>query len=125
NHYTYTLLGRETLDTHPRDCHVIEAVPMVGTKESSGYSRRVMWVDQQYFFTLKIEFYDKKNRLLKTQKSFEWENIAGPVYRPRKIIMDHHRKKHKTLALVKTRELNKPIDDQVFTERFVLSEKHF
>ena len=28
-------------------------------------------------------------------------------------------------ALVKTRELNKPIDDQVFTEWFVLSEKHF
>lgn len=123
--YTYTILRTETIDTPPRQCHVIEAVPLGGTKKSSGYSRRILWVDQQHFFTLKIEFFDRRNRLIKTQKSFEWENITGTVYRPRKTIMDHHRKHHKTLTLMGKRELTTPIADQVFTERFILSEKHF
>jgi len=38
--------------------------------------------------------------------------------------MDHQEKKHKTLTGVTARKVNAPIDDSVFTERFILSGKH-
>lgn len=135
--FTYTIVGMETLDhvTPPRECYKIESRPGNSSGKSSGnfssgnfssgYSKRLIWVDKTDFMTLKVEFFDKRNRLIKTQKSFEWENITGTVYRPKKTIMNNHRKKHKTLALVKTRKINEPIADQVFTERFILSEKHY
>jgi outer membrane lipoprotein-sorting protein len=125
--FNYKILRMETVDhVEPRkDCYVIESIPANREiKHSSAYSRRILWVDSGNFVTLKIKFYDRRNRLIKTQKSLEIQRISGTVYRPMKIIMDNHKKKHKTLSLVKKRELNEAIDDKVFTERFILSEKH-
>lgn len=123
--FDYKILRMEIVDHEKpgRDCYVIEAVP--GNKEkkkSSSYSKRIIWVDSENFSALKIEFYDRRNRLIKTQKSFEIEKVSGTVCRPLKTIMDNHKKKHKTLTLVKEREINKAIADKVFTERFILSE---
>ncbi|MCK5097104.1 MAG: outer membrane lipoprotein-sorting protein [Desulfobacteraceae bacterium] len=125
--FNYKILNREAV-THVKpnkDCYVIEAIP--GNKEkqrSSGYSKRILWVDSENFITLKIEFYDRRSRLIKTQKSFEIQQVVGTIYRPKKTIMENHKKKHKTLTLVNNRELNKTIEDKVFSERFLLSGKH-
>ncbi|MCF8091604.1 MAG: outer membrane lipoprotein-sorting protein [Desulfotignum sp.] len=125
--YDYTILREEMVDhlETARNCYVIEAVPANKEKKrASSYSRRIIWVDMQNFTTVKVEFYDRRNRLLKTQKSFEFEQISGTIYRPRKTIMDNHEKNHKTLTLVKKRVLNDPIEDLVFSERFILSDRH-
>ena len=128
DNFNYKTLKKETI-THiepNRDCFVIEALPATEEKKrSSAYAKRILWVDSTNFITLKIEFYDRRNRLIKTQKSFEIQKISGTIYRPRKTIMDNHKKKHKTLSLVNDRELNKPIADKIFTERFILSDNHF
>jgi hypothetical protein len=71
-----------------------------------------------------MEFYDRRNRLIKTQSFFEFEKLEGTVWRPKKIMMDNSSKSSQTLALTKVREINQPIADDVFTERFVLSGKH-
>jgi len=125
--FNYKVLRMEAVDhvKPPVNCYVVESVPANKEKKrASGYSKRIIWVDSQNFITMKVEFYDRRKRLIKTQKSFEIEKVAGTVYRPKKIIMDNHKKKHKTLTLIKKRELNKTIDNSVFTERFILSGKH-
>lgn len=127
DNFTYEILKIETVDhlEPAMDCYVIEATPgHKGKKGESVYSKRILWVDNKNFTTLKIEFYDRRNRLIKTQKTFEIQNISGTVFRPQKIIMDNHKKQHKTLCLVKKRELNASMDDQIFTERFILTNKH-
>ncbi|MCG8634408.1 MAG: outer membrane lipoprotein-sorting protein [Desulfobacterales bacterium] len=127
DNYNYTIKKEETADhvKPPKDCYVIEAVPAnKEKKKATSYSKRLIWVDKENFTTVKVEFYDRRKRLLKTQKSFEFENLTGTVYRPKKTIMDNHKKKHKTLSLVKKRTLNESIEDSVFTERFIMSGKH-
>jgi outer membrane lipoprotein-sorting protein len=108
-----------------KNCYVIEALPENNEKKrASAYSKRILWVDTTNLVTLKIEFYDRRMRLIKTQRSYEIEKIAGTIYRPRKTIMDNHKKKHKTLTLVNKRVVNKTIADKVFTERFILNSKY-
>ncbi len=127
DNFEYTIKKEEAVDhvTPAKTCYVIEAVPAnKEKKKATAYSKRLIWVDKENFTTLKVEFYDRRKRLLKTQTSFEFENLTGTVFRPKKTIMDNHKKKHKTLTLVKKRALNEPIDDSVFTERFIMSGKH-
>ncbi len=125
--FAYTILKQETLDhvKPPMSCYVIEAVP--GNKQkarASAYGRRLIWVDKETFVTTKAEFYDKRDRLIKVKKAFEFEQIQGAIFRPRKTVMDNLKKKHKTLTLSKKRQLNQPIENSVFSERFILSGKH-
>ena len=44
-------------------CYVTEDYPV---DKSSGYTRRVVWMDQKEYRIWKIDFYDRKNDLLKT-----------------------------------------------------------
>ncbi|WP_022664856.1 outer membrane lipoprotein-sorting protein [Desulfospira joergensenii] len=125
--FQYTILKDETLDqVEPAaECWVIEALPSQdGQKRSSGYSKRILWVDKANFTSLKVEFYDRRKRLLKTQRAYEIQNISGTVFRPKKVIMDNHKKNHKTLCLVRKRLVDSDIKDQIFTERFILSNQH-
>jgi hypothetical protein len=44
-------------------CNVIERYPVY---ENSGYMRQIVWIDKEEYRIWKIEFYDRKNTLLKT-----------------------------------------------------------
>lgn len=124
--FTYNLIKTDMVQVDGGDCEcwVIEVVPATAEiRKKSSYSKRRLWVDKQRFVTPKIEFYGRRERLLKTQESFEFEHIAGTIWRPEKIMMNNPSKSSQTLALTKLRKINQPIADTVFTERFVLNEK--
>ena len=59
--YTYKYLRDETIDG--QDCFVIERYPVY---KHSGYTRMVTWVDKKMYQPIKIEFFDRKKSLLKT-----------------------------------------------------------
>jgi hypothetical protein len=127
DHFTYSVIRTDMfqIDEKKCECWVIEVVPSTAeTKKKSGYSKRLLWIDKERFVTPKIEFYDRRDRLLKTQQSFEFQQIEGTIWRPRKVMMSNPSKSSQTLALTKAREINQPIADDVFTERFVLSGKY-
>lgn len=60
--YTYAYLGDEKVNG--LDCFVVERYP--NDKKNSGYSRIVSWLDTKEYRAWKEDYYDKKNRLLKT-----------------------------------------------------------
>ena len=121
--YTYTLARDEVVDGSP--CYVVEAVPANEQKlRESSYTRTVAWVTKQNYTTLKIEFYDRREKLVKTQINRDWVNVKGTVWRPQKMLMDNLRDEHKTLIGFTKRKIDQEIDDQVFSERFILSGKH-
>jgi len=127
DNFDYTILRSEKLDNKngSNDCYVIEAVPANKEKKrESGYSKRIMWIDKQNLFTLKVEFYDRRERLQKIQTNHVLENISGTVWRAKKTLMNHLSRKHKTLTGITSRKINTPVKDSVFTERFILSGKH-
>ena len=127
DNFQYSVLRTEKVSHDGKDyeCHVVQAVPANEDKaRESGYSKRIMWIDKTNLVTIKGEFYDRRERLQKTQTNHEMENIEGTVWRAKKTLMDHQEKKHKTLTGVTSRKVNTAIDDSVFTERFILSGKH-
>jgi hypothetical protein len=81
-------------------------------------------VRQDIYAPVKIEFYDLRGTLVKTQTIHDYENVKGDVWRAKKTLMDNHKEKHKTLVGVQAKQVDGDIDDKVFTERYVLSEEH-
>lgn len=60
--YTYKWLRDEVYDG--RQCFVLERVPL--DLKNSGYTRQISWLDKEEYRVFKVEYYDRKNALLKT-----------------------------------------------------------
>ena len=121
--FTYSAPTTEELDGHP--CYVVEVTPASAQKaKDSAYGKRVVYVRQDIFFTVKIDFFDKRGRLIKTQTNHDLVNLTGDVWYAQKVLMTHHKKKHKTLMGVKSKEINVALEDKIFSEAHVLSGRH-
>jgi hypothetical protein len=121
--YQYTVLRSEEVDGH--DCWVIESLPVSPKKkQESGYSKRNLWIRKDIYFGIKIEYYDRRGRHIKTQTSYKLVNVQGSIWRPSQTLMDNYERNHKTLRGTRTQKINLAIDDEVFTERYIQSEKH-
>lgn len=83
--YTYRWLRDEA---HAgRQCFVIEAVP---TYPHSGYTRQVLWLDQDIYRPLRIDFHDRKDSLLKTLEASEHTQYLDRHWRPARMHMHNH-----------------------------------
>lgn len=105
-------------------CYVVDAFPK--TKEvarNTGYTKRKLFIRNDIFGTLKVKFYTRKDKLLKSLTNSNWKKVTNTVWRPQKAVMERS-KKHKTTMEVATREVNKKIDDIVFQERYLVKEMH-
>ncbi len=125
--FNYTILRTEKLKLRKNvsECYVIEAIPVNDKKKrESGYSKRIMWIEKEHLYTLKVEFYDRRSRLQKVQTNYKMENVSGTVWRAKQTLMDQLRRKHKTVTSIKDRKINVDLKDLVFTERYILSGKH-
>jgi len=84
--YTYKWLRDEAVDGH--DTHVIERRPVY---EYSGYTRQVVWIDKKIWQPVKVEFYDRKNALLKTLRLHGYKAyLDKPYWRARRMEMENH-----------------------------------
>jgi hypothetical protein len=118
--YRYTVTGEETIDG--AGCWVLSIEPQEGERiRRGGYARRIAWIRKDILFTVRIEFYDRRNRLMKTQYNLDLEQTGGRSWFAAKSIMVHHRNQHKTMMGVVHKEVNLPIDDTLFSERFLTS----
>lgn len=121
--YNYTIVGSEKIDG--QDCFIIESVPAnKKKKKESGYGKRKIWIRKDNFFDVKIEFFDRRDRIIKTMTNHDLINIEGTVWRPKKVLVDNHKRKHKTLIGLKKIQINVPVEDVIFTDRYLKSEKH-
>ena len=84
--YTYKYL-REEACGDGWICHVIERKPAY---EYSGYSKQIGWLDTQEYRPVKIEFYDRKNDLLKTLTYAGYQEYNGHHWRADEMFMENH-----------------------------------
>ena len=107
------------------DCWTIKASPNnPQTKQSSSYGYRVLYVLRDYYFTVKIEFYDNRGVKIKTQQNGLLKKIDGQCFRANKIIMTNHELNHRTIIDFIDREIDEALDDSIFTERHITSGRH-
>lgn len=83
--YTYKYLREENLDG--QSCYVIERYPV---DEDSGYTRQVVWLDQQEYRVLKTEYYDRKGELLKTLVAEGYRAYGDNYWRANRFVMVNH-----------------------------------
>ena len=127
DNYHYKILKTEKLQVtkndKPQDCYVVEAIPIKQYYPKTMYGKKIFWITKKFFYTKKIEFYDKRGNLLKTEISWDFVNPTGTVYRPLKGIMNNYKEHHKTLVLVRELVINKNIPAKIFTQRYFENEE--
>lgn len=74
--YSYKYLREDACDGGT--CFVVEQYPV---DKNSGYTRRQVWIDQSEYRMWKVEFYDRKNSLLKTLSSTGYQQYLGKHWR--------------------------------------------
>lgn len=74
--YSYKYLGDETIND--LDNFKVEQYPV---DENSGYTKRIVWLDKQEYRVQKIEFYDRKNSLLKTLSFIDYKQYLDKHWR--------------------------------------------
>lgn len=83
--YTYKWLKDEQIDG--RDNFVLERIP---TYKKSGYKRQVVWIDKETYRGAKIDFYDRKNALLKTLTFTDYKQYLEKYWRAHKFEVINH-----------------------------------
>ncbi len=84
--YTYKWIRNEVYDE--KKCFVIERYPV--DKKNSGYTRQIAWIDKAEYRELMVEFYDRKNALLKTLTSKDFRKYKNKFWRPDVLYMVNH-----------------------------------
>lgn len=83
--YTYKFLAEEELNG--LKMFKVEQYPV---DENSGYTRRIVWLDTLEYRAHKIDFYDRKNSLLKTLSFTDYKQYLAKHWRAGKQEMINH-----------------------------------
>jgi outer membrane lipoprotein-sorting protein len=83
--YTYRWLRDEQLNG--QDCFVIERYPL---DKKSGYKRQTVWIDKAGYRMQKVDFYDRKDSLLKTLVLSGYQQYLGKFWRAEEMEMTNH-----------------------------------
>jgi outer membrane lipoprotein-sorting protein len=84
--YTYQWLRDEVYDG--QDGYVIERRP--ADRRDSGYLRQIVWIDKGEYRTLKVDYYDRKDSLLKTLTFQDYRQYLDKFWRPHDMSMVNH-----------------------------------
>lgn len=108
------------------DFFVIDAVPInKDIKAESAYSRRRHFIRQDIYFIFRTEFYDQRNRLFKTLTHHDLKRVDGDMWRASMLLMENHKKKHKTLIKITDRIFSRDyVPEEIFTTDWLLENKH-
>jgi len=83
--FSYRYLGEERCGE--LTCDVVERIPRY---EHSGYSRQKAWIDREVYQVRKVEFYDRKDALLKTLTLDAYRRYRGGYWRAHELSMVNH-----------------------------------
>jgi outer membrane lipoprotein-sorting protein len=114
--YTYKYLRDEKLDG--QDCFVSERYPK---DKDSGYTRMVVWMDKAEYRPLKLEFYDRKQSLLKTLTLTDYNQYLGKYWRPGKLDMVNHQTGKSTTLLIRDYKFRNGFKDRDFDQNALQS----
>lgn len=108
--FSHTWLRDETCGD--LECHVIERLPRY---ENSGYTRQVVWYDTIELREIRIDYYDRKNELLKTLNLFEFHQYLDRYWRAHRLEMINHQTgKSTTLSVNRDYAIKTGLADNIF-----------
>ena len=107
--YTYKFLRDDRLNE--MDVFVFERYPV---DKKSGYTRQIVWLDKEHYKERKIEFYDRKNSLLKTLVMTDYHQYLDKFWRAHTMQMDNHQTGKSTTLLQSNYQYQTGLTDRNF-----------
>ena len=111
NKYSYKWLRNEPCGE--LTCDVIERYPRY---ENSGYTKQIAWVDQSVFQVRKLDFYDRKDTLLKTLELNDYREYESGIWRSHTFNMQNHQTGKSTELIYSDYEFKTGLSDNDFVK---------
>ncbi len=92
--YKYKYLKDESCITAKSKCFLMERIPVY---ENSGYTRQLVWIDHAHYRVNKVDYYDRRNALLKTLVFSNFKKFKNRYWRALTLEMTNHQTKKSTL----------------------------
>ena len=114
--YTYKYIRDEKIKTKEFpdgvDSFVIERYP---TYDHSGYTRQLVWINKERYVSEKVEYYDRKNDLLKTLSNNHSKQYLNQFWRPSEMIMINHQTGKSTILSWENYQFKTGLNDKDFS----------
>ena len=107
--YTYKFIKNETIDGV--DYYIVERYPV---DPKSGYTRQTLWYNKEEYRIHKIDYYDRKNDLLKTLTYHNYNQYLGKFWRAGEMFMVNHQTGKSTRALWKNYKFKAGLTERDF-----------
>ncbi|HIF54087.1 MAG TPA: outer membrane lipoprotein-sorting protein [Methylococcaceae bacterium] len=107
--YNYKYLRNETIEGIA--CYVLELIP---NYKHSGYTRELIWIDQARYIAIKVEYYDRKESLLKTQTFKNYKQYLNQYWRAGEQVMTNHQNGKSTELLWEDYQFGMGLTDRDF-----------
>ncbi len=110
--YTYKWVRDEKYED--QECFVVEHYPV--DKKNSGYTKQVTWLDKKEYRVWKIEYYDRKNSLLKILTSKDYRKYSDKYWRPNQMYMVNHQTGKSTKLIMSNYRFRTGLKDSDFSQ---------
>lgn len=111
NKYTYKWLREEACGEFT--CDVVERYPRY---ENSGYTKQIAWTDQSVYQVRRVDFYDRKDSLLKTLELLEYREYEGGYWRSHRFAMKNHQTEKSTEMIYSNYQFKTGLDENDFVK---------
>ena len=109
---TYDYLGEEELNGE-----TMFKVEMRPIDKFSGYTRSITWIDQEHYRIHKIDFYDRRDTLLKTLTIEDFKLYKDKFWRADKQFMVNHKTGKSTDIIINDLSFDVEINESSFNEK--------
>lgn len=109
--YTYKFIAEETINGEV--CYKVERYPVSTT---SGYKRNIVWFNKTNYRPEKIEFYDRKNSLLKTLTYANYKAYQTKYWRASTMKMVNHQNGKETVLKFTGIKFGTNLTDEDFSQ---------
>lgn len=114
------IIGEENIDD--KNCWIIEFLPRsTDVSESSGYSKRIVWVGKESFVSIKGKSYDLSGQLLKKFKTKNLQKVdaVNNKWQPMYLEVENVQTSHKTILEINNYKANQGVSNGLFTTRYL------
>ncbi|PHM27993.1 outer membrane lipoprotein-sorting protein [Xenorhabdus budapestensis] len=105
----YNYLGEKPCGQ--QSCFIVERKPV---DKESGYARQIVWIDKDFYRFIRIDYYDRRNALLKTRTFDDYQLYMDKYWRSLEITMQNHQSNKTTKLLVRNIQFQAGLTDRDF-----------
>lgn len=113
NEDNHSIIGEDNVNG--RDVYVVESIPKNGSED---FARKVSYIDKESYLSMKEEYYDKKDELVRVFTAVKVEEIEG-IMTPTVRKMENVKKNQYTTVEFSSIDYNIGVEENIFTERFL------